>query len=125
MTIYDIDTNQAGREFLKDKKILGVETKQDSRRELYVAFMAYNGKPYFCVVPQSDGTTSPCYFGDLEYFATVHACDVAGIMCHWKDNGRPAWPKWFIDFDDPQDSAQWDVFIKTYKNTINKYNNNK
>lgn len=128
MTIYDINTNIAGREFLKkinNCEILGLITPQEnSRRESYVLYRSKDKKIYCCVVPQSDGKTTPCYFGDLEYFAIIYACSVSGIKCQWNKNDRPAWPSWFMDFSNKKDREKWGNFIDAYNNIINKCNNN-
>ena len=124
MNLFDIDTNATGRAILKDKNILGTEPKNyDSRNEIFVLFKDFSGKAAAVVVPRANGDSQPCYFGDLEYFATVHAAELVGLPLFWMDNGRPAWPAHTINLNNEDERKQYNAFFAEYKRIINKYRN--
>lgn len=114
MTIQDIKTNTNGYRFIKGLNLLGIERKNDNRNEMFIIYKTLKGLAV-AVIPCTDGDTQPCYFGGLEYFATVMGCDAAGIKARYNNEGLIVWPVWYSS------PEQWNVFINKYNAIINKY----
>ena len=121
-------TNDFGKKFLNDwfKKydIIGVEEDTDNLRKEFFIIYKYpqnttNGFGIaVAVLPQKDSINDGCcFFGDLDYFARIHACNKVGLKILWMPNGTPMWPVWYAD------KENFLKFKKVYDELKGKYEN--
>lgn len=115
----EVKTNKKGIAFLSNFsfEILGVEiTPSNEFRKEQTIIGILNGKKIAVIVPQEDGDTEPCIFGNLEYFAAHYAADETGIKLRYNNFGFPIHPIWYTN-----NGNQMHSFLKIYQQTVEKY----
>jgi len=114
-----IRTNKKGIDFIShlEFEILGVEiTASNEYRKEQTIIGTIGGRKIAVIVPQEDGDTEPCIFGNLEYFAAHYAADETGIKLNYNNFGFPIHPIWYTN-----NGNQMHSFLKIYQQIIEKY----
>lgn len=114
-------TNEYGKKFVANLlgryKFLGIEEKDDNRKEIFV-IVERDEKIYAIVLPMASSIDDGCcFFGSLDYFAIIQANNKAGLKTYWSVSDNPIHPKWYLGHDDEKLHA----FVKEYRRILDKY----
>lgn len=112
-------TNEQGRKFLsylQGARLLGIgQTEENkSRKEFYVVYVR-GSVPRVAILPTKESPDDgSCFFGTLDYFAVVAACNKIGVRVFWQRYDRPMFPEWAGKEKYAQYKREYDNFITKF-----------